>query len=103
MTSVRDPYIDVNLFDEPDNQEENDDGIIFSTNAGEVSIEVNDQYVNHTTKKISVSGHVLMNLCGSFLICKHHKSKDQANINISYKEFAQLQLVNESLCIIQKQ
>ena len=28
MTSSRDPYIDVNLFDEPENYKENDEGII---------------------------------------------------------------------------
>ena len=75
MTSVRDPYIDVNLFDEPDNQEENDDGIIFSTNAGEVAIEVNDQYVNHTSNKISVSDHILMIQCGYLLTRKNHEIK----------------------------
>ena len=51
MSSARDPYIHDNLFDEPENQEEIDDGIIFSTNSGEVVIEVNDQYIYHTSKK----------------------------------------------------
>ena len=29
VTSAKDPYIDVNLFDEPENQEENDHSLIF--------------------------------------------------------------------------
>ena len=52
MISARDPYIDVNLFDEPENQEENDRGLIWSTNNDEVAIEVNNQFINHTSKKI---------------------------------------------------
>ena len=43
LTTARNPYIDINLFDELDYPEEIDDGIIFSTKAGEVATEVNDQ------------------------------------------------------------
>ena len=75
LTTSRDVCIDVNLFDELDDPEEIDDGIIFSINAGEVATQVNDQLFHPTSKQISVSGHVLMNQCGSLLICKNHEIK----------------------------
>ena len=67
--------------------------LFFSTNADEVAIEVNDKYVNHISKKYMFFDESMW--VGPFLPRKIIKSKDQVNINISHKEFAQLQLVNQ--------
>ena len=79
LTTARDPYIDVNLFDELNDPEEIDDGIIFSTNAGEVATQVNDQLIHPTSKQISVSGHDLVNQCGSLLTRKNLEIKGFSN------------------------
>ena len=40
-----------------------------------MATQVNDQLFYPTSKKISVSGHVLMNQCGSFLTSKNNEVK----------------------------
>ena len=75
LTTARNPYIGINLFDELNDPEEIDDGIIFSTNAREVATQVNDHLFHHSSKQISVCSHVLMDQCRSLLTHKNHEIK----------------------------
>ena len=50
-----------------------------------MAIEVNDQYVNHTSNKISVSDHILMIQCGYLLTRKNHEIKASSK----YEHFIQ--------------